>query len=87
MIFLTYIINEPHAVSCAVHMGLIETRTPVPFSSAHPSVISFCSHARSVLRAIPPACYAHGGISCAHNRASLTNNPLDGTTLRGSNGI
>lgn len=80
MIFLTYVINEPRAVSCAVHMG----GCAPPFHSVPRSPLGHqLLFARaSIVRAIPPARCAHGGISCAHNRASLTNNPLDGT-LRG----
>lgn len=85
MIFLTYVINEPRAVSCAVHMGLFASRTPDPLYCFHPSDPSSFVRTRSLARArpscerAPPARRAHGGISCAHNRASLTNNPLDAT--------
>lgn len=81
MIFLTYVINEPRAVSCAVHMGgCAPPSHSVPRSPLGHQLLFARA---SIVRAIPPARSAHGGISCAHNRASLTNNPLDGS-LRGA---
>lgn len=74
MIFLTYVINEPRARSAVqVHMGgggRVAHPRSILFSAQPPRSSAFVRARASIVRAIPPARCAHGGISCAHNRAS-----------------